>query len=87
MTFTSLGEGGWEIGKPVDLFFLFDASASQDNQINEMLESAKGIVKIFADETSEDKCHVTSALFMGPEIKLMCAKELTTEPLQQTLWW
>ena len=74
------------VNGPVDLFFLFDASASQDNQIKEMIDAAKGIVKIFAAEDA-DKCHVTSALFMGPEVKLMCAKELTTEPLQQTLWW
>ena len=33
---------------PVDLFFLYDASASQDGQITKMLEASKKIVKMFA---------------------------------------
>ena len=78
-----MGEN-WDAGQPVDLFFLFDASASQDNQIKEMLESARGIVGMFAGEVGnstgnktpdelKDQCHVTSALFLGPTIKFMCA--------------
>ena len=68
----------------MDLFFLFDASASQDNQIKEMLDSARGIVEMFAGDPRnstgnktpdelKDQCHVTSALFLGPTIKFMCA--------------
>ena len=37
--------GGYEQGDPIDLFFLFDASASQNNQITDMLNSAKNIVR------------------------------------------
>ena len=46
LTFTAENEGGsFTPGEtPVDLFFLFDASASQDNQIHQMLESAQKIV-------------------------------------------
>lgn len=36
----SQGFGSGENTTPVDLFFLFDASASQDNQVQEMLKSA-----------------------------------------------
>ena len=54
---------------PVDLFFLFDASASQDSQIQDMLEQAKEIVKKFAgDSDNKDVCHVGSALFLGGKI-------------------
>ena len=37
--------------EPVDLFFLFDASASQDSQIDAMVASAKNIVKMFAGDS------------------------------------
>lgn len=76
MTFTVEGEESpsTAIGQPIDLFFLFDASASQNNQITEMLNSAKKIVKKFAgDSSNKDICHVGSALFMGPTIRLMCS--------------
>ena len=70
---------------PVDLFFLFDASASQDSQIQEMLKQAKEIVKLFAgDSANKDICHVGSALFLGPNIRLMCSKKIKEET--QTLW-
>ena len=61
---------------PVDLFFLFDASASQNNQITRMIESATDIVRMFAgySETGTyDICHVGSALFLGPTLRFMCA--------------
>ena len=76
MTFTVEGDepSSTVIGQPIDLFFLFDASASQNNQITEMLDSAKKIVKKFAgDSSNKDICHVGSALFMGPTIRLMCS--------------
>ena len=76
MTFTVEGDEppSTVIGQPIDLFFLFDASASQNNQITEMLDSAKKIVKKFAgDSSNKDICHVGSALFMGPTIRLMCS--------------
>ena len=89
LTFIAENEGGdFEAGKtPIDLFFLFDASASQDNGIQEMLKQAKSIVKMFAgtvapgeDEPAvsapkKDICHVGSALFMGNSIKLMCSAQ------------
>lgn len=61
---------------PVDLFFLFDASASQNNQITRMIESATDIVRMFAgysDTGTYDICHVGSALFLGPTLRFMCA--------------
>lgn len=76
MTFTVEGEESYSTakGQPIDLFFLFDASASQNNQITKMLNSAKEIVKKFAgDSSNRDICHVGSALFMGPTIRLMCS--------------
>ena len=76
LTFTAEKEGKWSVGQPVDLFFLFDASSSQDNQIKEMVNQAKEIVKMFAgEEENKDICHVGSALFMGNNIKLMCSKQ------------
>ena len=80
MTFTQYDESTSTSGGPggntekVDLFFLFDASASQDNQIQDMLDSAKMIVAKYAgDADNKDVCHVTTALFLGPTIKFMCA--------------
>jgi len=87
LTFTAENEGGsFERGNtPVDLFFLFDASASQNNQMGKMLESAKQIVKMFAgDENNKDICHVGSALFLGNNIQLMCSSQIDT--LSQTIW-
>ena len=91
LTFTAESEGGgFTPGTtPVDLFFLFDASASQDSEINKMLEQAKKIVAMFAgngnDEAkNRDICHVGSALFMGNNIKLMCSNQVDT--LEQTIW-
>ena len=89
LTFIAENEGGdFEAGKtPIDLFFLFDASASQDNGIQEMLKQAKSIVKMFAGTVApgeadpivsapkKDICHVGSALFMGNSIKLMCSAQ------------
>lgn len=89
MEFTADNEsGGFIKGEsPVDLFFLFDASASQDSEITKMVNAAKDIIKMFAptvdykigDPLTDDKkkklnmCRVGSALFMGPKLKLMCA--------------
>ena len=57
----------------MDLFFLFDASASQDGQITKMLESAKKVVRMFAgNQKNKDMCHVGSALFLGPTVRMMC---------------
>lgn len=53
MTFTVEKEETKYDTRPVDLFFIFDASASQDSQISEMIKSAEGIVKLFAAR-SED---------------------------------
>lgn len=78
LTFTVEDEGGGFIPgeDPVDLFFLFDASASQDNQIKVMLESAMNIVRKFSGNTSKrDVCHVGSALFLGPTIRFMCCSQ------------
>ena len=76
MVFTAEDEGGFSIGEPIDLFFLFDASASQDNQVEQMLKSAQDIVKIFAgDDKKKDACHVGSALFLGPMVRFMCCKK------------
>lgn len=88
LTFTAENEGGTFIPgeTPVDLFFLFDASASQDNGIQEMLKQAKSIVKMFSGKVSldasdeerskqKDICHVGSALFMGNSIRLMCSAQ------------
>ena len=71
---------------PVDLFFLFDASASQDNQIQAMIDSAQEIIKQFAGDPTKVSggsqaekeakakamCNVGSALFLGPQIRMMC---------------
>ena len=74
----SQGFGSGENTAPVDLFFLFDASASQDNQVKEMLKSAQEIVGQFAGgPDNRDVCHVGSALFLGPDIRLMCAHKCT----------
>ena len=90
LTFTVESEGGVFVPgvTPVDLFFLFDASASQDSEINKMLEQAKKIVAMFSGDGTEAKnrdiCHVGSALFMGNNIKLMCSNQVDT--LKQTIW-
>lgn len=81
MTFTSeLESGEFEPRKsPIDLFFLFDASASQNSEIDKMLKAALQIVDMFAGEGNEsDVCHVGSALFMGNNIKLMCSNQMDT---------
>ena len=71
MTFTGHSEG---VPENVDLFFLFDASASNDSQIKKMVEQANKIVKEYAgDDKHKDRCHVGSALFLGPTIHMMCA--------------
>lgn len=94
------GGNGWEDGTtPVDLFFLFDASSTQDNQISEMVESARKIVRMFATRieneadiprgsnpvtyTSNQGCFVGSALFLGPQIRLMCSNLLGSATLKQ----
>jgi hypothetical protein len=59
---------------PVDLFFLFDASASQDGNIQEIVKQCKSIIAKYAgDEANKDVCHVGSALFLGPNVKMMCS--------------
>ena len=75
MVFSAEGETSPD--GPVDLFFLFDASASQDNQIEEMIRQSENIIKKFAGTSSEkDKCRVGSALFLGPNMRLMCGQHL-----------
>lgn len=76
--FTSEAEsGGFTPGEdPVDLFFLFDASASQNNKLEEMMNSAKNIVKLFSgtrNTKGKDICRVGSALFLGPNVRMMCS--------------
>lgn len=52
MVYSSVGEGGFTPGvDPVDIFFLFDASASQDSEITKMLDSAKNIVRMFSGDS------------------------------------
>ena len=90
------GSGTFTPGEtPVDLFFLFDASSTQDNQITEMVASAREIVKMFAQHvdstdkipqvryTSNQGCFVGSALFLGPQIRLMCSNLLGSATLKQ----
>lgn len=85
MTFTAYGESGSTATTgPVDLFFLFDASASNDSQIQKMVEQANEIVKLYAGKVTDgndnddikDKCHVASALFLGPTIHMMCGQKV-----------
>lgn len=38
------------------------------------------------DSQNKDVCHVGSALFLGPSIRLMCSKLLKTET-QNKVWW
>lgn len=68
------------------MFFLFDASASQNANMGKMLEEAKKIVEGYAGkgEEGKDKCHVGTALFLGPTIQLMCSSRVMAsenEPL------
>ena len=58
----------------LDVFFLFDASSSTDNQINEMIEQSNEILKELATENQNAKCTVGSALFLGPSIRMMCGE-------------
>ena len=77
MTFTVGGDSNTFVPgvDEVDLFFLFDASQSQDGQVTEMVKAAKEIVSKFAgDYKNKDICHVGSALFLGPLVKLMCSQ-------------
>ena len=69
---------------PIDIFFLFDASSSQNNNIKEMVDSARNIVKYYAG-TAEHKswCKVTSALFMGPSIRMMLSHRFKSKLLNQ----
>lgn len=90
--------GRFEFGSPVDLFFLFDASSTQDDQITEMVAAARKIVGMFATEKEYNKipdgsdkipylsnqgCMVGSALFLGPQIRLMCSHRIGYETLNQ----
>lgn len=87
LTFTAENEGGVFVPgeTPVDLFFLFDASASQDSEIKIMLHSALKIVDMFSSsDTGKDVCHVGSALFMGNNVRLMCSNQVDT--LEQSAW-
>lgn len=88
MIYTADGASSFAMGvDPVDLFFLFDASASQTSQIGAMLTSAQNIVKMFAGvgESRKNLCHVGSALFLGPRIRMMCGSldnyDESTEPV------
>lgn len=56
----------------MDVFFLFDASSSTNNQIQEMIEQSNEILKKLAPDESSVKCTVGSALFLGPSIRMMC---------------
>jgi hypothetical protein len=61
----------------VDLFFFFDATTTQQKEIDYMLNSAKEIVRQFAgDSNNKDICHVGSALFQGPTARLMCGQQV-----------
>ena len=87
LTFTAENEGGVFVPgeTPVDLFFLFDASASQDTEMQIMLQSALKIVDMFSSSDSEkDVCHVGSALFLGNNVRLMCSNQVDT--IEQSLW-
>lgn len=46
---------------PVDLFFLFDASASQDTQMGKMVDAAEEIIKLFSPVIEEDDTDATKA--------------------------
>ena len=87
-------EGSDYSSTPFDLFFLFDASSTQDNQITEMVEAARKIVKMFAptaetaptgtpNYTTNEGCFVGSALFLGPQIRLMCSNQIGTDTIKQ----
>lgn len=78
------------------MFFLFDASLSQNNQIGDMIDSATNIIRQFAptytktvsiDEQKEQlkqpNCLVGSALFLGPTIRLMCSQQYGTATYKQ----
>lgn len=56
----------------MDVFFLFDASSSTNNQIQEMIKQSNEILKKLAPDESSVKCTVGSALFLGPSIRMMC---------------
>ena len=90
--------GSFSVDTPVDLFFLFDASSTQDNQITDMVKSARKIVKMFAPVKEENEvpsstnaiqyttnqgCFVGTALFLGPQIRLMCSHGIGSATLQQ----
>ena len=86
LIYSATDEGGWTNGEPVDLFFLFDASASQNNQIGEMVETAKDIVRYFAgDKDNKQTCFVGSALYMGYDAKLMCFRKCNE--LKHKFYW
>ncbi len=83
MVFTAdFMDSGFTAGTtPVDLFFLFDASMSTGPVVQQMVNSANAIAKMFAPKISgnspsaadKEICHVGSALFLGPKIRLMCS--------------
>mgnify|MGYP003290655374 CR=1 FL=1 len=56
----------------MDVFFLFDASSSTNNQIQEMINQSNEILKELSPTDSSVKCTVGSALFLGPSIRMMC---------------
>lgn len=61
----------------MDLFFFFDATTTQQKEIDYMLNSAKEIVRQFAgDANNKDICHVGSALFQGPTARMMCGQQV-----------
>ena len=75
LVYDAAGQRAFQPGQPIDLFFLFDASASQTGQINDMVESAREIVKKFAPGADKKgNCRVGSALFLGPQIRMMCGE-------------
>lgn len=83
LTFTSEGEGdGFDDGSKIDLFFLFDASGSQDSEIQTMVEQSHKIIAKFASTSDSDKCHVGSALFMGPQIHIMMGDKVGGKVVQ-----
>lgn len=88
LVFTQESEAGWVPGQPVDLFFLFDASASQDSEAATMMAQANDVIRSFAGKNgsfeSIDCCHVGSALFLGPDIRLMCCQKC--QDINVNLW-
>lgn len=60
---------------PIDLFFLFDASASQNNTITEMLNAAKRIVQYFSGKVDNQIINAAKEQGSTDEQRAAAAKE------------